>query len=291
MAGFGAGFARALGTSLDAAGKSHLEEQRRDREYERAKADRQAELLQYRAWQKEDLIEKREYDAKIKAEDQEFEAEKDYDRYFKKDGKYWYTRIDGTVVERPENSPGVQGYLRRNIERSQRDSQHALKMEATRADIRQSNAAAAASDARARADSGRLPDDVYAQMQFDLKPVSATYDNIDKKVQGIIARAQHDNSNPNISKEQRKANEDLIAEAREMRRALLPSQKALSAQYVASGFKDDPYKLFEPRAEELRSKFPNAWGRFAAVNAQEVQDRRAANDARRRELQAGTIKK
>jgi len=48
MAGFGAGFGKAFGGSLEAAGKLHQEEQLRSREYERAKADRQAEIADTR---------------------------------------------------------------------------------------------------------------------------------------------------------------------------------------------------------------------------------------------------
>lgn len=284
MAGFGAGFARALGTSLDAAGKSHLEEQRRAREYEKAKADRQAERLEDRAWQQEDADTRRKQQIEDRDLEQGIKDEADWTRYSEKGDKIFYTRRDGTVVEVAKGSPGANGYFRDKKEAGQKDTLFGLTVSEKKANIRQSDASAAASNARARADSGKLPDDVYAQMQFELKPVISRYDNIDKKTQGIIARAQQDNANPKLPAAQRKANNDLIAEAKEMRRSLLSSQKALSAQYVASGFQADPLDLFSPRAEELKSKFPNAWGRFAALNAQEVQDRRTSEDARRAEL-------
>ena len=121
-------------------------------------------------------------------------------------------------------------------------------------------------------------------MQFDLKPVTTTYDNIDKKTQALIAKLQNDNTNPNITAAQKKANNALIAEAREMRRGLLPSQQALSAQYVASGFQADPQKLFEPRAGELQTKYPNAWGEFVKINKQDWVDMKAASAKKQREL-------
>ena len=141
MAGFGAGFGKAFGGSLEAAGKLHQQEQMRSREYERAKADRQAERLEDRAWQKED-----------RQEQAEAEAEKDTFRYFEKDGKFYYTRTDGTVVERPAGDHGVNRYLQWRTEQKRATDSHNLDMskgyasiEASKASVRASDAAAAAS--------------------------------------------------------------------------------------------------------------------------------------------------
>jgi len=148
--------------------------------------------------------------------------------------------------------------------------------------IRASDASAAAARAKSKAEAGKLPDDIYAKVQFDLKPVTTRYDNIDKKTQGIIARLENNNSKPGVTAAQREANDALIAEARGMRSALLGSQQALSAQYVASGFQADPMELFKPRASELATKYPNAWGRFVEENRRDWTNRDAAAEAARK---------
>lgn len=279
MAGFGAGFGKALGGSLEAAGKLHQEEQLRSREYERAKADRQAEILDTRT-----------YNERIAAEDRARTAENETHRYSKgPDGKFYYTTLEGTLVEKDPNSPGVRLYLQDEEKRGQDKTLFGLKVRQAesgiavdRAQIGNLNASAAAARAKSKAEAGKLPDDVYAKVQFDLKPVTTRYDNIDKKTQGIIARLENNNSKPGVTADQRKANNALIAEARGMRSALLGSQQALSAQYVASGFQADPMELFKPRASELATKYPNAWGRFVEENKRDWENTDAAAEAARK---------
>lgn len=140
MAGFGAGFGKGLAGSLDAAGKLYQQEQMRSREYERAKADRQAERLEDRAWQKED-----------RKEQAEAEAEKDTFRYFEKDGKFYYTRTDGTVVERPAGDHGVNRYIQWRTEQKRATELHNLDISKGYASIEASKASARASDAAAAA--------------------------------------------------------------------------------------------------------------------------------------------
>jgi hypothetical protein len=141
MAGFGAGFGKALGGSLEAAGKLHQEEQLRSREYERAKADRQAEIADTRS-----------YNERIAAEDRARIAENETHRYSKgPDGKFYYTTLEGTLVEKDPNSPGVRLYLQDEEKRGQDKTLFGLKVreaesgiEVNKANARQSNAAAAA---------------------------------------------------------------------------------------------------------------------------------------------------
>jgi hypothetical protein len=145
MAGFGAGFGKAFGGSLDAAGKLYQQEQMRSREYERAKADRQAERLQDRAWQKED-----------KKEEAEAEAEKDTFRYFEKDGKFYYTRTDGTVVERPAGDHGVNRFLQWRTEQKRATDTHNLNMRKGESSIAADAAQIRAADASRRASAKQI---------------------------------------------------------------------------------------------------------------------------------------
>lgn len=135
MAGFGAGFARALGASLDAAGKSHLEEQRRTREYERARADRQAERLEDRAWQQEDY-ERRKQDALAEENrKQAIEDEENPLRVSFKGGKWYYTARDGSQKELQEDDPIVGARKRYDIEAAWAAEEHNLNIAAKKAGI------------------------------------------------------------------------------------------------------------------------------------------------------------
>jgi hypothetical protein len=117
MAGFGAGFGKAFGGSLEAAGKLHQQEQMRSREYERAKADRQAERLEDRAWEVGD-----------KEKEKEDRAAEQPHRYSKgPDGKFYYTRLDGTKVEKDANDPGVRLYLQDEEKRGQERTMFGLE--------------------------------------------------------------------------------------------------------------------------------------------------------------------
>lgn len=283
MAGFGAGFAKAISGSLEAAGKLHQEEQLRTREYERAKADRQAERLESRAWEQEDAATRRSQELEDEARKQRIDDEKDPLRtFYDESQKKWFFRTrSGELVEQPSDSPLVESRKRFDTKYKEERDSHSLNMEATRANIRQSNAAAAASNARAKADSEKLPDDLYAKVQFDLKPVSAQYDNIDKITQGIIGSLRQANSDPKLDPKTRAKNNALLKEALGLRHSLIGSQQALSAEYVNSGYTLNPSELITPKLNELRAKFPNAWGRFDSVNkannAQAAEAKKAAD--------------
>jgi hypothetical protein len=148
MAGFGAGFGKALGGSLEAAGKLYQEEQLRSREYERAKADRQAEILDTRT-----------YNERIAAEERERAAEEKTHRYSKgSDGKFYYTTLEGTLVEKDPNSPGVRLYLQDEEKRGQDRIMFGLDVEGKKVGIRRDEAAIRTSNAAAAA-YGRKGDD------------------------------------------------------------------------------------------------------------------------------------
>lgn len=158
MAGFGAGFGKALGGSLEAAGKLHQEEQLRSREYERAKTDRQAEIADTRS-----------YNERIAAEDRARIAEKETHRYSKgPDGKFYYTTLDGTLVEKDPNSPGVKLYLEAEEKRGQEKTLFGLKVREAEsglavnsAQIRNLNASALAAGRRGN---GSDDSDKYASL-------------------------------------------------------------------------------------------------------------------------------
>ena len=143
MAGFGAGFGKAFGSSLEAAGKLHQEEQLRTREYERAKADRQAERLEYRAWQQKDADTRRKQQIEDRDWEQGIKDEDNPDRVVLRGGKYYFIKRDGSEKELTSDSPLVTGYLRAKKEASQKDTLFNLTVSEKKSNIRQSNAAAA----------------------------------------------------------------------------------------------------------------------------------------------------
>jgi hypothetical protein len=141
MAGFGAGFGKAFGGSLEAAGKLHQEEQLRSREYERAKTDRQAEIADTRS-----------YNERIAAEDRARIAENETHRYSKgPDGKFYYTTLEGTLVEKDPNSPGVKLYLEAEEKRGQERTMFGLDVEGKKVGIQRDKAAIGASIEQTRA--------------------------------------------------------------------------------------------------------------------------------------------
>lgn len=134
MAGFGAGFGKAFGGSLEAAGKSYQEEQMRAREYERAKADRQAEIADTRA-----------YNDRVRAEQQNIDDEKDIFRVRQIDGKWYFQRRDGSDKELSANDPLVSGRLRADEEYGQKKITFGLDVEAKKVGIQRDKAAIGAS--------------------------------------------------------------------------------------------------------------------------------------------------
>lgn len=167
MAGFGAGFARALGTSLDAAGKSHLEEQRRAREYERAKADRQAERLEDRAWQLEDAATARTQQLEDQKRAQDIKDEDNPLRTFydPKQKKWFFQTRSGDLVEQSEDSVLVQARKRTDIKFAEDRESHNSEIRARNASIAASSEAAATSRfqrEQARAKAGQL--NVFAEL-------------------------------------------------------------------------------------------------------------------------------
>lgn len=275
MAGFGAGFGKSLAGSLESAGKLHQEEQMRSREYERAKADRLAEIADARDYQDRVRLDERAHADAKEARAQELKDEENPDRVVSRGGKYYFIKRDGSEKELMSGDPLVTGHLRAKKTEGQKDTLYGLSVAKAHADINQSNAAAAASNASARSNSGKLPDDVYARVQHDLSPVSAKYKYIDDQLQKIDNRLVSN------------GNKALSEETRALRRALFDSQQVLAAEYTASGYAADPSKLFETRAEELRTKFPKAWGVLHdATNRQNQineEKRRAAEAARRKQ--------
>ena len=143
MAGFGAGFAKGISGQLDAAGKLYQQEQLRAREYERAKADRQAERLEDRAWSQEDRAALRQQ----QLEDQDVEYSTKVEHYSKDaDGNLYFTSPrTGNKTKVDPGSPMYGHYERKQIEFRQKDQEHALGIEATRANIAANRESAATS--------------------------------------------------------------------------------------------------------------------------------------------------
>ena len=143
MAGFGAGFGKAFGSSLEAAGKLHQEEQLRTREYERAKADRQTERLENRAWQTEDAALARSQALEDRDHEQGIKDEDNPDRVVLRGGKYYFIKRDGSEKELTSDSPLVTGYLRAKKEASQKDTLFNLTVSEKKTGIARDQAAMA----------------------------------------------------------------------------------------------------------------------------------------------------
>lgn len=133
MAGFGAGFAKAVSGSLEAAGKLHQEEQLREREYQRARADKQADRAQDRLWQLEDRAAAEELTRKH----QEAQFKTNIENYsMDKDGNLLYTSpLTGEVKPASKDSPMMYSWMRRAARDQQEDTRFTMDVERHRSGL------------------------------------------------------------------------------------------------------------------------------------------------------------